>query len=288
LAIVSHSEVESFILCGRRHYYAHGEKLQKKVLSESLRRGLDGHSNMEYFFKHLTNSNSWDSSMRELQGHMTQAMLTADEDGAKEVTKLMGLIVGFLNYYKQEILSWELVAVEEEYQVEAEPGVKFGFKPDLLIKVGGYIEPVDWKFTYDFYQPAVQAILPQLPKYMWALREMGYPVRRGRYGFLRYRSLKNNPPPSARFRIDSVPFNKVRDKRTYDEWIDTCYEINTLKRMNNLIVWEKEVKRVANALVCKSCSFKELCGADLVGVGGDNIRREMYVPNTYGYVERDD
>jgi hypothetical protein len=268
--------------------YAFGERIQKKIFSESLRRGIDGHYLMEVFFKNFAVHHHWSLALQALADEYQRAITNLrDEDKIGEITKLHGLVVGFLDHYRTTILTWDIQFVEHEFQVEAEPGVKFGFRPDLVIKLGGYYQPIDWKFTYDFYLPVAQALLPQLPKYMWAMREMGMPVKQGQYGFLRYRSMKNNAPNNL-YRLGNPPvlFNRERDKRTYDEWIEVAYEINTLKEMNNLKVWESESKRVGNNLVCKSCSFKELCAAELSGGTGERIRQEMYEPSTYGYTER--
>jgi hypothetical protein len=268
--------------------YAFGEKIQKKVISDSLRRGIDGHYLMEVFFKAYAATGSWEAGLQALASEYQNNIANIrDDEKLGEIIKLHGLVVGFLDYYRSRIVEWDIQFVEHEFQVEAEPGVKFGFRPDLVIKLGGYYQPIDWKFTQDFYTPSSMALLPQLPKYMWALREMDMPVKQGQYGFIRYRSMKNNEPSNLyRLGMPPVLFNRERDKRTYDEWIEVAYEINTLKEMHNLKVWEKESKRVGNNLVCRSCSFKELCAAELSGGTGDNIRREMYEPSTYGYTER--
>lgn len=268
--------------------YAFGEKIQKKVISDSLRRGIDGHYLMEVFFHIYKETRNWDLGFKVLADEYQHTITNLrDDEKIGEVTRLHGLVVGFLTHYRKTIEQWDIQFVEHEFQVEAEPGVRFGFRPDLVIKLGGYYQPIDWKFTQDFYTPSSMALLPQLPKYMWAMRQMDMPVRQGQYGFIRYRSMKNNTPSNLyRLGVPPVLFNRERDKRTYDEWIEVAYEINTLKEMHNLKVWEKESKRVGNNLVCKSCSFKELCGAELAGGTGERIRQEMYEPSTYGYVER--
>src|SRR5690349_9480437 len=142
MAIVSHSEVETYLLCTRRHMYAFGDKIQKKVLSESLRRGIDGHYLMELFFKAFKQSGSWDKALAMLDAELTVTLAKVGSDSIGDVVKLHALVRGFLDFYKKEIQRWEIVHVEHEFQVEAEPGVKFGFRPDLIIKMSGYYQPI--------------------------------------------------------------------------------------------------------------------------------------------------
>src|SRR5690242_8859669 len=51
--LISHSEVDSFVQCERKHAYAHIQKLQPKARSEGISRGNAGHKVLEVWAKGL-------------------------------------------------------------------------------------------------------------------------------------------------------------------------------------------------------------------------------------------
>lgn len=50
---VSHSEVDSYLLCRRKHYYGYGLGLERVSTSHSLATGTAGHRILEAFYGHL-------------------------------------------------------------------------------------------------------------------------------------------------------------------------------------------------------------------------------------------
>jgi hypothetical protein len=50
---VSHSEVDSYLLCRRKHYYGYGLSLERISTSQSLATGTAGHRILEAFYAHL-------------------------------------------------------------------------------------------------------------------------------------------------------------------------------------------------------------------------------------------
>ncbi len=289
--IVSHSEVDTYLLCQRRHYYAFGEKIQKRHLSESLQRGIAGHSMMEAFFTEFKKSNSFNYSLDRVDyrfGQLLSPMMDPKE--LKILTELQVRIVGYLRHYENTIRQWDIRYVEHTFRVPLDqsiiPGLVFAFTPDLIFWHHGRFNVVDWKFPYNFYGAVEKSLLPQIPKYLSALRMLGMIVGKGYYGMIRYRTLKEPNAPQM-YKLEEHTPNRANLERTWKEYYQVVQEIAHLKTQYGSN-WESKVKRVGNQLVCRSCAFKELCAAEKDGSDGIRIRREMYVPSTYGYVESEE
>jgi CRISPR/Cas system-associated exonuclease Cas4 (RecB family) len=126
------------------------------------------------------------------------------------------------------------------------------------------------------------ALLPQIPRYVGAARALGMSVREGMYGFIRYRKLNNE---SDKYKIVPQSFTSKRVQNSFKDLINSGKEILEFKSLS-LEEWKDNTSRVANNLVCKSCSFRELCVAELNGSDGKVIREVDFEVNTrYGYVE---
>lgn len=288
--IVSHSEVDAHLLCERRHYYAFGERLQKKVQSISLTRGISGHSFMKSFMEIYRATGDFDKAIAGLDAAIATMLTPATPvDEIKLLMDLHQRMVGWLTHFRAQVETWTPVYIEHTFMVSMThmlSDLTFAFTPDLVIRRNGQLEVVDWKFPYNFYNPISMALLPQLPKYVSALRMSGKVVRKGWYAEIRYRSMKD-PSKSQLYKLTAPMLAQPNLQRTWHEYSIAVAEIAKHKA-SGLVEWEANVKRVGNNLVCNSCSFKELCAAEKGGSDGMAIRRNMYVPSTYGYVEVDE
>lgn len=281
--IISHSEVEAFLLCERRHYYAHGEKLQKREFSENLRRGISGHAMLHHFFMCLHNGGTWREAEMMLDEYVGDHMNMLDDVNEKTLTiKWLTLVKEALKYWRPTVQQWQIEGVEKEYRVELER-YTYAFTVDLLIWNGTGYEVIDWKFVQDFYDLTAIKLLPQIPKYIGGLRMLGYPIRSGQYGFLRYRSLKNNHPKNL-FKLEPVTPPDIKIYKTFKEFERVADQIFELKSKDP-IEWEQRVARVGNNLICRSCSYKSICALEFEGHDATRTKKELYVPNTYGYNE---
>lgn len=289
--IVSHSEIDTFLLCERRHYYAFGEQIQKIHLSESLQRGIAGHSMQEAFFTWFKQTNSFNYAMEKVDERFSTLIgPVMDPKQLKMLTELQVRVIGYLQHYENTIRQWDIRHVEQTFRVPLTgsiiPGLVFAFTPDLIFFHNGRHHVVDWKFPYNFYGPVEISLLPQIPKYISALRMLDMIVGKGYYGMIRYRSLKEPNAPQM-FKLQEHTPNRANLERTWKEYHSTVEQIAHFKTVG-LVEWEKKVKRVGNQLVCRSCAFKELCAAEKDGSDGKRIRQEMYTKSTYGYVESEE
>jgi hypothetical protein len=284
--IISHSEVECFTKCARRHYYSFGEKLARKRFSDALARGIIGHDLMNTFFTTLKETHTWQLAMDAMDEATVASLITLAGAGGnvKVIHDLVRITRGWLEHFQDKITQWKILEVEQEKQLDMGDFI-FAFKTDLVVNDRGYRDIIDYKFVYDFYEGDMLTLLPQIPRYTGAERAMGYPTRSGKYAFIRYRNLKS-PGPDDLYRLANIDMSTPRIQNAFRDVANAAERINELKQLP-LQEWEKKTTRVADVWICRACPFKDLCAAELNGSDGRLMRMTEYEPSKYGYVAED-
>lgn len=284
-SIVSHSEVDAYLACRRKHFYSFANGgLEPIKTNDALYRGIKGHKAMEIFFKAIQVNFTWDEALAKMQEWIVTEMTQANAN-LPILQDVQRLTVGFLLYNHERMERWQVLHVEGEFWLPLGADIQYPFKPDLIIQEGPHIVVVDWKFIYDFYSDEMTSLLPQLAKYIGALRALGIWVKRGLYAQVRYRKMKDMSGDSI-YRLHEVPMTNARIKQTFLDQIATTQEIAMLKALP-IEEWDKKATRSASSWNCKMCSFRQLCGAELNGSDGRLIRQIDYRPNSYGYHRKD-
>jgi len=273
--LISHSEVEAFSQCEKKHEYAHIQKIQPKKSSLALDRGNAGHLMFEVFFKSLKEGLP--------TAEAKQLALMNPELMQLYPMVAVGEALGWVSFWIDNIwptLGWKVVAVEQKYEIQVGEGLKYPFKFDLLIEYKGELVLVDHKFTYDAYSEDVCRILPQMPRYAGAMRKLGINVRSGIYNFIRTRPLKN---PMDRYKQEPVKFGDTRVMNSIKELVQ---EMKTIKELEETPIERRRLSiRTANKMNCDHCGFKELCARELEGKDTTILRKLEFEENSYGYVE---
>jgi hypothetical protein len=290
MGTVSHSEVEGYLLCRRKHYYGYGLSLQRVSESASLATGSAGHQVLEAFYSTILAAG--DTNKAQLKAfdvaleaaHNKYAELV--ESGSYEHTDQRRCSLEFtlfdneVGYFSQEkiINKGNVVqAVEAEFNLEydAETESRLPFVIDLIVRdPEGKTVIVDHKFVWDFYTPSDSDIQPQIPKYIAGLRALGYPASHGMYNMLRTRKIKAPTQEQMSSTLQIRP-TTARVVRTFEEQIDMATELQALKLLP-IEVQEKKAYRTANKMVCQSCSFRDLCEGELAGANTKLIMQSEY------------
>lgn len=282
--LVSHSEVETYNSCPRKHLYAFGYNLERKGTSDALYRGTTGHSILRRYYNALRDGASRDDAIS------AGMSVLADEFGKNsgsanvEVIKdLQRLMPQYFEYYKADYEQYEVMAIEEENRLTLSDDLIYPYKPDMMVRdrKTGDVEIWDHKFVYNFYTLDEIGLLGQLPKYIGAARAQGIYVTRGRYNMVRYRPLKQ-PLYEDIYRREVVKASGPRIQRTFLEQIKQAEKIAELKSQG-LEQWAEDAIRVLSKGVCGYCSFKMLCTAELNGSDTTLMQQVEFQPNTYGY-----
>jgi CRISPR/Cas system-associated exonuclease Cas4 (RecB family) len=270
---VSYSEASSYLLCKRKHFYGYTKSLERITTSSSLALGSAGHRVLDAFYTEILAASVDDRALQ--LAHFDIAVSKATEmyqqlvdegftDGPKQ--RPLAEII-FKWYLPNEPLvqqGWLILAAEKEFVIEYADGKHFPFIIDLIANDPmGKTVVVDHKFVYDFYGHDSASLQPQIPLYMAGLRGLGYKVAYGAYNMLRNRKMKD---PTLEQSIELLPLkpNGARVQRTFVEQMDVADEIMAIKELPRE-TQDLRAHRVANKMVCQSCSFKDLCITDLSG-----------------------
>jgi hypothetical protein len=276
--LISHSEVEALGQCERKWGYAHLEKLQPVTHSAALNKGNAGHFIIETFLKFIKEGMYFEEAA------VKAIKAVYEEDFPIEI---IGEAVRIAKPWMNLIwprLGWKIVAVEKEFRLSIGDDLVYPFKVDAIVEIRGELVLVDHKFVFDTYDDNTIHLMPQMPRYIGALRMMGIDVRYGIYNFLRTRKLK--------VELDqySQEVNKVTDARIRHSMLEQVQEMRKIQALKDMPESERPILvRTVNKMNCAHCGFVELCRQELeTGKVALFMRRTQFEPNTYGYKELTD
>jgi CRISPR/Cas system-associated exonuclease Cas4 (RecB family) len=284
---VSHSEVDSYLLCRRKHYYGYGLSLERITTSNSLATGTAGHKVLESFYQHIIENGltaeeqaaAFDSAVDVAKEIYDQIVKDGYVDGDRRAT-LYDILFSDYGYFAHEFFvnnGWRILAVEAEYNLvyDEETQASYPFVVDMIVQDtdGNYVV-IDHKFVYDFYTPEQTDLQPQIPKYIGALRALGKEVSYGAYNMLRTRKMKDPTPESNNYLMLLKP-NTTRVVSTFMEQLGVAAEIQALKELP-IEEQDKRAYRTANKMVCQSCSFRDICSTELMGGNVELMKKTEY------------
>ena len=284
---VSHSEVDSYLLCRRKHYYGYTLGLERVNTSDSLATGSLGHKVLEAFYKKILEAgdtlelqkNAWDVGLAAALATYEQAVKEGYESPDNRHDFLEVLFNETYGYFATEpYVGHDLIcAVEMKFSLEYDEvnESRYPFVVDLIVKTkAGDFVVVDHKFVYDFYTIDASLLQPQIPKYIGALRGLNYAIAYGQYNMVRTRKIKAPTVDQMHQTLDVKP-NTTRVVRTFQEQLEVATEVQALKELS-VEEQEKRAWRVANKMICQSCSFKDLCISDLIGGNSKLLMKTEY------------
>lgn len=295
---ISNSEVEQEQQCQFRHYMAFGLGLQRNNHSKPLRIGNLGHAVLELYYQLLEAGNGRRDAFR------GAFELLSDDNaervyGADVVASVGLLFTKYVQAYADELTDFEVALVEESRKIQLEPGIEFKFTPDLLVKLttdidvhlvtGAFVTLpadsyvlMDHKFTARPFGPNEALMNAQLPKYMYALRALGFNVSAACFNQINYSE-------SAR-----IPFSRVwispdsaRIQGFVNEFLKAARRIAT-NRALPVAEYKERAERSFSKMHCHMCPFRLPCSIDLNGGDISRILATDYVENTYALEKVDD
>jgi hypothetical protein len=260
---VSHSEVDSYLLCRRKHYYGYTLSLQRVKESSALAMGTAGHTVLEAFYTAILEGKDFDTAVGVARETADGLAIEIPANRANIFDTL------FTYYFPNEPFvkeGYEILAVEKKFNLEydEENKMQYPFVVDLIVKSPeGKTIVVDHKFVYDFYNYEATIMQPQIPKYVGALRALNHKIDYGMYNMIRTRKLKEPDAASMCQQLDVKP-ESARVTQVFKEQISVASEIQKIKQLTPE-QQEATAYRVANKMVCQSCSFLDICRTELSG-----------------------
>jgi CRISPR/Cas system-associated exonuclease Cas4 (RecB family) len=260
---VSHSEVDSYLLCRRKHYYGYTLSLQRVKESSALAMGTAGHTVLEAFYTAILEGKDFDTAVEVARETADNLSIEIPANRANIFDTL------FTYYFPNEPFvkaGYEILAVEKKFNLEydEENNMQYPFVVDLIVKSPeGKTIVVDHKFVYDFYNYEATIMQPQIPKYVGALRALNHKIDYGMYNMIRTRKLKE-PDFASMCQLLDVKPESARVTQVFKEQISVASEIQKIKQLTTE-EQESTAYRVANKMVCQSCSFLDICRTELSG-----------------------
>lgn len=255
---LSHSEIDEYLSCRRKHYYKYGLRLNKTGSSDALRRGILGHSALEAIFKKAREeyrpicSDDFATGNAVLAAHLTENM--QDLDMVNHLLKALKVFSNSISEFENFII----LGVEEKYEVDLGES-EISLVIDLVVtdnRDGSY-GIIDHKFVGSAYYGDQTSLMPQLPRYAAALDVLGLP-----HDWFAYNQFVMTATPKRVF--EYVEVSQPRVERVGEEHALVSKEIMRLRTLD-LAEWSYEATRVGSNLICNHCPMKALCIAELNG-----------------------
>lgn len=206
---VSHSEVESYLTCRRKHWYGYGLSLQKVDDGAGLAMGSAGHEVLAAYYRTLLEAGDTNRKQRAAHGagivvarakfrELVEAGYKDIDEKRMPLEKLL-----FEIYFENEPLvqdGYTVLAVEKEYNLEydTENELRLPFVIDLIVRTPDKrVSIVDHKFVGQFYSDRDVLLMPQIPKYIAGLRALGHTVHEGVYNLIKTTNIKGDKMTKA-------------------------------------------------------------------------------------------
>jgi len=257
----SHSEIETWVECERKHFYRYGKRLESKEDNETMARGNIIHEVLsEYYLQRKLGADHVEAATHALP-YLGTAL---DRYDLYDAEKMRGVCLTLLYWYWETYAndSWKILEVEVDYKVQLTSEFTLPVKIDLIVEdpFDG-IGLIDHKVCYDFFNVDKVDMSPQLPRYMAVALELGIKPNFLMYNQLRWRNTKDNlADPRERFQRTPVPVTTEKVVTIMREHMISAERISQL-RSSGAEQWEQSIVRSPSA--CQYCNFKELCDADL-------------------------
>lgn len=284
--IVSNTEVTSYSICKRQHYYRFVLDVEPKRFSRAITRGLIGHEALEMYYKEMKEGSPLETCKKGMlsvvEGHIKRLLHEEEYELVKVFHHLRKLLDVYAEYYSAE--PFRIIAVEDEFSTSITDSIKYALKLDLLIEFTkgefrGDFAVIDHKFVYNFKSQAELEMDGQIPKYVKTVKDTEYYVTKGFFNQVRYREMAN-PSPKDLFRRTISKPKPIQTERIWTEQHDLAVEIAEVKQRSDY-----DPPRSLSYVVCRDCYFQPLCYTELIGEDITEMIHTNFQKNTYGYSE---
>src|SRR6185437_1073292 len=143
LSKMSHSEVESFTTCERRHYYAYGVGggLRKRKESDALTRGILGHAALATYYSFLKQGLEYQERIEGVTAFLQDLLAEAAEQdflGNASTMAMIGevrnILTFYFQHYRERDENLEVLEVEKVYEVPVGDNFFMKIIVDLIVR----------------------------------------------------------------------------------------------------------------------------------------------------------
>lgn len=197
---VSHSRADNYLLCRRKDYYSYILGLQRVQEADSTGLGSAYHQCLEVLYRTILAAGStrrkqkaaWKQAVKAMHEHYLK-LLKEGFESPENRADLKDLLRRYVNLEPFVREGWLIKDVEKEFLLEydEETNSQFRFVIDLIAEdPTGKVVIIDHKTAYDFFDHEMAQLQGQVPKYIGAMRGLGYKVHYGAYSQIRSRPIR--------------------------------------------------------------------------------------------------
>lgn len=297
MGVISNSETSMFNTCQRKHFYAFGQRLAPKRMSQGLTRGILGHEILAEWYRLLRQGDdvaqATDEALKLFNPFFVEAVTNGDEEYTDLLTALKIRVSEYMKIYATDVKAWDILEVESEYRTTLPSGMEYAMRLDLLVRAKsgpytGELVLVDHKFVYDFYKEDALALNPQMPKYLGILNANGINVQVAVLNQIRTRVNKSKPMTDEdKFRRSYLKPTPTEITTIFKEELVVAREIDRLRNIGDPLIWEANVIRNMGSMTCPMCPYASLCKSDLMGQDTRLQKMMDFEEPVYGYESRE-
>jgi len=251
---ISHSAVKKFRRCKRQYFYSIVEKLEPRLPDEKLKLGSWFHELMAAHY----NGEDWRKAQARQVKKFNNLFLEEREFYGDLAGMAERMMEAYLWHYRKEEADWEVLYVEEQFNVEFEEGDQFTFIPDLIVRDNSTPARDIWVVDHKTVKsiPSGEWRLEDLQStlYPWALREgMDLDIKGFIFNYIRRKSptlpsinkdgsiskrrIDTDYPTMAKFLLEYYDVSAVRNLP--DDWRE---RLKNLRLQNNYFKRSKIIK----------------------------------------------
>lgn len=281
---ISNSEVTAFLSCKVMYNFAFIDNITPKVTPDPLARGGLGHNALEEYWKARMRGADHTEALRVAHKYFGATFHLYETSIAMQTRMIFDRLMGMVGGWPQ----WEPLGTEERHDLLLNETLSIAMRYDFYLreKKTGKRRILDWKYTYDFWQPWAHELNPQMPLYVAVLQANGFEVDGGILYQIRTRDLGPEKAADAKYVYKATPYNPTFQMKQsiLRRHIGAALEIEKHRALD-----PEERERVSIPVlnqhgVCKFCNFKDLCKTKLEGKKDLSVDiRHGYTQNTYGY-----
>lgn len=285
--LISNSEVDTKLRCNRLHYYQYALGLYPKKVSRANSIGNLGHHVLEYYYRAIMEGESREDAFHAGMAQIIEAPNHEDYEIVRLVSQR------FLQYHERyQNERFKVRGVEGVFSIPLENGTTYPLTLDLLVEyvdgpLAGQYVVIDHKFKYDFFSTDELSMHVQTYKYIYALRKLGYPVKRSMLNQIRYR--EGIKDIDKLFKREILEPTDIQLENIMREHMMVSSEIANVKQQP--VSWyAQNAPRRFNPKDCGFCYFRIPCRQELLGKDASATLTDMYAPEDpstfyrkYGY-----
>lgn len=309
--LISNSKAKTFRRCPNQYRYKYVERLGPKAKKVQLERGSWLHECLMYHY----DGEDWRIPHLEFKKEFDKQFEETKEEWGDLPTEVERILRAYFREYRDEDATYKTIDTEMDEILTLPNGLRFRFIVDRIYEDStGGLWLQDHKTVKKFYESDVMTLDPQLTRYFWCAKKMGYTPLRG----IEFNQIRTKPPTVPKLVKSGNRLEKRQNIDTdYWTYLATIKEHNLnprdymdmLRRLRGrtdaffrrvrlpqdptmMRIMMRDLVTTANDAMraerknefprtplpsCKwDCDFLDLCTVELQGGDGDSIIRHKY------------